>query len=131
MSDLIDRQAAIDALPYLLDYEGFKGESGYVSKNLVRTMLKELPPVTPKQPGWIPVTERPPEESEQQRTGYLATVTRDGWARPRVVYVEWETTTVRGKKVSRWIWNDKLFPEYWSLVAWIPLLAPYCPEGGQ
>lgn len=94
--------------------------------------LEKIPSVTPSaQPGWIPVTERPPEESEQQRTGYLATVTRDGWARPRVVYVEWETTTVRGKKVSRWIWNDKLFPEYWSLVAWIPLLAPYCPEGGQ
>lgn len=59
--DAVSRKAAIDALPYLLDYEGFKGESGYVSKNLVRTMLKELPSVTPKQPGWIPCSKKLPE----------------------------------------------------------------------
>ena len=61
MDDTISRAAAIDALPYLLDYEGFKGESGYVSKNLVRTMLKELPPVTPKQPGWTYIEEELPK----------------------------------------------------------------------
>lgn len=118
--------------PEISDFGRWQHSNGFNTALVaVRCDLDKVPSVTPKQPGWIPVTERPPEESEQQRTGYLATVTRDGWARPRVVYVEWETTTVRGKKVSRWIWNDKLFPEYWSLVAWIPLLAPYCPEGGQ
>jgi len=45
--DVIYRQAAIDELPYLLDYDGLKGENGFVSKRLVRKMLKELPPAQP------------------------------------------------------------------------------------
>ena len=47
-SDTISRQAAIDELPYLLDYDGLKGENGFVSKRLVRKMLKELPPAQPE-----------------------------------------------------------------------------------
>lgn len=47
-SDMISRQAAIDELPYLLDYDGLKGENGFVSKRLVRKMLKELPPAQPE-----------------------------------------------------------------------------------
>ena len=49
VNDTISRQAAIDELPHLLDYEGFRGEHGFVSKDLVRTMLKELHPAQPEQ----------------------------------------------------------------------------------
>ena len=59
--DAVSRKAAISELPYLLDYEGFRGESGYVSKNLVRTMLKGLPSVTPKQERWIYIEEELPK----------------------------------------------------------------------
>ena len=48
MDDLISRQAAVDELPYLLDYDGLKGENGFVSKRLVRKMLKELPSAQPE-----------------------------------------------------------------------------------
>ena len=93
MSDLISRQAAIDALCHIDEYNA-KSVSAikalpsaqpecedavsrfevirlidYSSNDLNDSVdnwyfqgkVKELPPVTPKHPGWIPVTERLPE----------------------------------------------------------------------
>lgn len=116
--DAVSRKAAIDALPYLLDYEGFKGESGYVSKNLVRIMLKGLPPVTPKQPGWIPCSERCPENYDN----YLIT-TEDRMV-VFGVYDPREKQWCRYDSIkSLWLYGIKV-------IAWQPLPTPY-RGGGQ
>ena len=79
---------------------------------------------------WIPVTERLPE-TRKYRTTFLATVSCEFWKNNKTLVVEWENTTVRGKDVSRWIWNDRLFPEEWEIIAWQPLPAPYRPAPEQ
>lgn len=79
---------------------------------------------------WIPVTERLPER-RKYRTTFLATVSCESWKNNETLVVEWENTTVRGKDVSRWIWNDRLFPEEWEIIAWQPLPAPYRPATEQ
>ena len=80
---------------------------------------------------WIPCEERLPEKTPLWKTvGYLATVTCDSWEEPRTMYVKWETTTVRGKEVSRWTFDNRLFPSEWHVVAWMPMPEAY-KEGGE
>ena len=79
---------------------------------------------------WIPVTERLPE-TRKYRTTFLATVSCEFWKNNKTLVVEWENTTVRGKDASRWIWNDRLFPKEWEIIAWQPLPAPYRPATDQ
>ena len=92
--------------------------------------IKEQPTVQPE-PQWIPCEERMPEKTPLWKTvGYLATVTCDSWEEPRTMYVKWETTTVRGKEVSRWTFDNRLFPPEWRVVAWMPMPEAY-KEGGE
>lgn len=125
--DLISRAAALrifeeHCYPVRYDHNS-------IERGMTLTGIVEVLNITPPVQQWIPVTEQLPEKSSPWRTGYLATVTSDTWSEPSVMYVEWETTTVRGKEVSRWIWNDKLFPKCWNLVAWMPLPEPAKIEG--
>ena len=135
MIDLISRQAAIDAVDGVDWYHQNKNgemvhgandndhQAWYKAEDIYKAVES-----VPSAQRWIPVTEQLPEKSSPWRTGYLATVTSDTWSEPSVMYVEWETTTVRGKEVSRWIWNNKLFPKCWDLVAWMPLPEPWKGE---
>lgn len=74
MSDLIDRQQAIDVLEEQLDYlfmlnkkDNPTAKSKWYGVNWARNTIAELPSVKPK---WIPVEERLPENSGS----YLVTV---------------------------------------------------------
>ena len=79
--------------------------------------VKELPPVTPKQPGWIPWgSGRFPEES-----GTYTVTAYDG-AKRRVTYAKYQ------KRLKRW--ELKGARAYWKVLAWQPLPTPY-REGGQ
>lgn len=80
--------------------------------------------------GWIPVTERLPE-TRKYRTTFLATVSCEFWKNNKTLIVKWENTTFWGKDVSRWIWDDRLFPEEWEIIAWQPIPAPYMPATEQ
>lgn len=82
--------------------------------------------ISQPEPQWIMCSERMPEKTPLWKTvGYLATVTCDSWKESRTMYVKWETTTVRGKEVSRWTFDNRLFPSEWKVVAWMPLPEPY------
>ena len=61
MSDLISRQAAIDAIRKIYDGVGILGEKWAVDK--CQMAIKDLPSAQPE-PKWIPVSERLPETEE-------------------------------------------------------------------
>lgn len=97
---------------------------------IVEKDIRGMPTIQPE-PQWIPCEERMPEKTPLWKTvGYLATVTCDSWDEPRTMYVKWETTTVRGKEVSRWTFDNRLFPSEWRVVAWMPMPEAY-KEGGE
>lgn len=75
---------------------------------------------------WIPCSERLPE-TDNFRTGFEVTYKTEN-GKYKVTSMKWENTVVRGKKVSRWIWNDRIAP--WKVVAWKPFSEPY-QEGEQ
>ena len=81
--------------------------------------VKELPSVTPKQPGWIPVTERLPRPNEEDGNGfYKAYLVQDGrW----MDVARWD-----GKYWVAWGYSTVLL----NVVAWCELPTPY-REGGQ
>lgn len=71
--------------------------------------------------GWI--TDRVPTEEEcgSWRGNFLVTVYTDEL---KTMYMEYEYTTIRGKKIGRWIWCDRVnIP--WKVIAWRKLPEPY------
>lgn len=129
------REKLYGALWKLMEYEDTDltpeevEEVNDFSKSQVGQLLNELSKERRKHK-WIPVEERLPETKEY-RTTLLATVSCEYWKNNKTLVVEWENTTVRGKDVSRWIWNDRLFPEDWVIIAWQPLPEPYRPDPKQ
>ena len=107
--DLIDRQAAIDALmekvtPYGLMDETGNIESGCKDRDVI-AMLKDLPSVEPE-PQWIPCNERMPEHGGW----YIVTknLTDDG---DKAVYLSWYS-------LHGWECGE-------APIAWMPLPEPY------
>ena len=77
-----------------------------------------LPSVTPKQPGWIPCDRELPKPNEEDGNGfYKAYLVQDGrW----MDVARWD-----GKYWIAWGYSTVLL----NVVAWMPLPAPYIPEG--
>lgn len=111
MSDLISRQAAIDALDKRFDKIPMEQTTEILK---LRKDLRELPSAQPEQ-RWIPVTERLPEESKR----YLISVL-DGVSR---------RTTVAQYQSRNKAWTLTGRMAYWKVVAWMPLPEPY--DGGE
>ena len=72
MSDLIDRQAAIDALMEILDRPN---HAEFLYTDEICKALKALPSAQPEQ-RWIPCSERLPEEHKGASDTVLVTVAR-------------------------------------------------------
>ena len=77
--------------------------------------VKELPPVTPKQPGWIPCSTALPKQDGD----YLVTKKSFGWNCTEYI----ETDIARYEKKDGWHKAD-------TVLAWCELPTPY-REGGQ
>ena len=110
-TDTISRAAALNLIEQsCCDLE-------YACDNVaLRKEVKELPPVTPKQPGWIPWgSGRFPEES-----GTYTVTAYDG-AKRRVTYAKYQ------KRLKRWELTGAR--AYWKVLAWQPKPQPW--EGGQ
>ena len=121
MDDLISRQAALDAMGERpLTWTGGDYELGCRNQyDTDRLAIETVPPVTPKQPGWIPTSVRLPEE----KTAVLITTTKGCVI--QCMYWGYQN----GHHTWRSLGNQYL---YWEMdvVAWMPLPTPY-REGGQ
>lgn len=71
--------------------------------------LQKVPSVTPKQPGWIPVTERLPTENNS--------------------YLVWMPFTPEGHHITVAEWCGSYWNIKTPIMAWMPLPTPW--EGGQ
>jgi hypothetical protein len=120
MSDLIERQAALDAIT---------GYQGVVDKSVAKRILIQLPSAKPEQ-RWIPCSERLPEYNE-------TVLTWDGNAfcvEKRIPYIRDDD----GEPIEGDWWVDDEYDEYESdyypnlrdgaAIAWMPLPEPYKGE---
>ena len=110
--DMISRQAAIDAITQYLgrikrDFNQWEGTA--------RIILDHVPS---SQPGWIPCSRELPKPNEEDGNGfYKAYLVQDGrW----MDVARWD-----GKYWIAWGYSTVLL----NVVAWMPLPAPYIPEG--
>ena len=112
-TDTISRAAALNLIEQsCCDLE-------YACDNVaLRKEAKELPPVTPKQPGWIPCDRELPKPNEKDGNGfYKAYLVQDGrW----MDVARWD-----GKYWVAWGYSTVLL----NVVAWCELPKPW--EGGQ
>lgn len=83
--------------------------------DVCHTTANELPPVTPKQPGWIPCSTALPKQDGD----YLVTKKSFGWNCTEYI----ETDIARYEKKDGWHKAD-------TVLAWCELPTPYL-EGGQ
>ena len=100
MNNLISRQAALDALYHVDEYNGRSVEA-----------IRKLPPAQPEQQ-WIPWSSgKLPEES-----GTYTVTAYDGVTK-RVTYAKYQ------KRLKRWELTGAR--AYWRVLAWMPLPEPY------
>lgn len=130
MSDLISRQATIDALDAEITVTGranAEAVRGYV--NLIANRIKRLPSAQSEQ-RWIPVSERLPEERQRCLVTYggdlvgIAVFTNDLYRFDRDDFI--------GKKgVSGFVYYDGEYGCYFDfeeVTAWTQLPEPYREE---
>lgn len=99
-----DRFSELQKLKHLKDNKG--AEDRQMGVNYCINILKELPPVTPQEPRWIPISEKLPEEDVE----YLVTV-KQGYVMPAL-----------------WVGNAENWKE---VTAWMPLPKPYEPQESE
>lgn len=116
MSDLISRQAAIDAITQYLgrikrDFKQWEGTA--------RIILDHVPPA---QPGWIPTSVKPPEPFKLVLIqDYCGCYELNTYIPPRI----------NPKQYPNGYWGEvgNVDFDYFDVEAWCPLPAPYRPEG--
>ena len=123
MSDLIRRQAAINAIEHRLAEPAYQhtGEDWYVGMNCAESELYELPSAQPE-PQWIPCSEMEPKKSGR----YLCTHSGTG-----IVSPDYYTTQEQAEELFADPEDEYLdLEEYigWTsknVIAWMPLPEPY------
>ena len=110
--NLIDREAALDVLHGYFD--------GMLETDTVcpKDLYNEIEALPSAQPGWIPCDRELPKPNEEDGNGfYKAYLVQDGrW----MDVARWD-----GKYWIAWGYSTVLL----NVVAWMPLPAPYIPEG--
>ena len=141
MSDLIERQVAIDALE---DWEAIytwddwcndhKNEVGKYHITAPSAVVKDLPPAKPEQ-RWIPVSERLPEEHESMFARFYGSErwNRSMWLRQsdRVLVTSELADGTRINETARtrdgeWKPDHTILKR--EIVAWMPMPKPYKGE---
>ena len=150
MSDLIDRQAAIDALAKAVT-EGYGIDCGVIHSDVIYEILQDLPSVQP-QPNWIPCSERLPEDSddvlityvfdygkscpddikallESDEGAYVLFNPKKVWEMPHITIAHYYDGTEDGEP-SEWCYDNECYsmPEEVRVIAWMPLPEPYMED---
>lgn len=126
--DAISRQAALDVIA---ETDITNGTEPVFTGKQVQALLRDLPPVTPKQ-RWFPVSERLPEEYGE----YLITWTTSQSKRPFIGISEGEITSEYDHEHNRfkfkWLLEDyvKNYPDV-KVIAWMPLPEPFEPQESE
>ena len=111
MSDLISRQAAIDAIEKESQVDG---AYGYMDTKSIIDLLEDLPSAQPER-RWIPVTERLPENFERV-----------------IVWMSWGGFSMMDFQMGRFYPLNSVNPvPDEAVTAWMPLPEPYRPKGGE
>lgn len=112
MSDLIDRQAAIDEVHKEFDECLVWDESGECTADEVERILESLPSAQPEQ-RWIPVSDRLPKYDGEMYlvTDYCEQINR------RRIHVSYCYVNREG------FWSD--VPIGYKVIAWMPLPEPW------
>lgn len=126
MSDLIDRQDAIDALTRtMVSIPTAGGKDLMRDENRIRTedisVIKRLPSAEPE-PKWIPCSERLPEEEDMYKPPkhrYLCQLRRQD-----ITLVLARLWDVESPMAAFWDWYGKNIPDK-DVIAWMPLPKPY------
>lgn len=133
MSDLISRQAALDALgerPVIWsDNDDYTlGERNQYDMD--RLAIETVPSA---QPGWIPCSERLPEEDTEVLISYRYKEGEGDTDHVNIDITSYGTTCFGGREIhtlKEWRQPFDYFHANYEVIAWMPLPTPY-REGGQ
>jgi hypothetical protein len=121
-----DRFSELQKLKHLKDNKG--AEDRQMGINYCINILKELPPVTPQEPRWIPCSEKKPDKGGE----YLLWGKIDESEEENYCFIGdyHEFDEVFGVEISKYDsktlgFIDTEIEEYYSVVAWIPLPQSY------
>lgn len=119
MSDLIDRQAAIEVLSWFTQTDPL----GYTP----RQILSALPSAQPEQ-RWIPVSERLPEEDTEVLISYRYKEGEGDTSHVDIDITTYGQMYFGGNKVGNnkhWRAPFEYFYSNYEVIAWMPLPEPY------
>lgn len=121
-----DRFSELQKLKHLKDNKG--AEDRQMGVNYCINILKELPPATPQEPRWIPISEKTPDKGGE----YLLWGKIDESEEENYCFIGdyHEFDEVFGVEISKYDsktlgFIDTEIEEYYSVVAWMPLPKPY------
>jgi len=72
---------------------------------------------------WVNIKDRLPNvgKDDYDSESIIVFVHCDHWEKDKSMVFDWSTDTVRGKKVSRFKWRDRLIIPQWEVTHWMPL----------
>ena len=116
MTDLISRQAAIDAIEKAMCEDGFRSSTGLIHKTTAYEVIRHLPSAQQ----WIPCSKRLPKNIENRY--WICT---DGGYQCQC---RWTNNIFGLGAGDEWDWKLLDIPQYSKVVAWMPLPEPYRGE---